>query len=286
MCQMCGSLWHRSDFDMKLKPQRLRNRTKYLKLIEKFDASKPEISSGLSQKQRRRAKWLKKRLGSFVDITCKQCNHKSSIKLNKPLVRRKLKGKEEKNKKIVTTILLAEQQRQKKGKKPKDKNAGLKLPVLRKPEMLVQISRRTDLQDDQRKETITTNNTLQKSTNNVAKLTNCNLKLTHNSTKSVNKTTKPTNNRLKATNSDSRTMKQVPKNTNKLQVNAKGQQSNGRTSLNNNSNCKKSVPAAKTKTISKTQQKNSILQLAALLKKKTSNFNQGLDHNRLSLLLK
>lgn len=274
---MCGSFWNESDFDMKVKPQRLRNKMKYLKLIDKFDARKPEGASGLNQKQRRRAKWLKKRLGTFVEIICKHCKHKSSIKLNKPLLKRKQEKQEVKNSKIEKTALCAEEKKAHKNKKPKDKNAGLKIPELTKPETLVKTNIKTTLEDtlrDNKKKTTIVNNNLSKSTNNT-------LKTSNNSTKS-------TTNTLKITNKQApKSIKQAPKNTNKLQVNAKIKQSNIKTFLNNIKNSsKKAVPTNKTNTISKTQQKNSILQLATLLKKKTTNFIQGLDQNRLNALVK
>ncbi|XP_055852479.1 translation initiation factor IF-2 [Episyrphus balteatus] len=123
MCPKCSSIWSESKFSLSLKPLRIHSK-KAEKLVDKLNKDQ----KSLSKKQKKRAKWLKKKICNTVEIKCEFCQTKTK----QTLIRTKVKLKiEEKEPKIEIPI------KKKKKKKSKDKSAGLKLdrliPQTKKP---------------------------------------------------------------------------------------------------------------------------------------------------------
>lgn len=296
---MCGSLWNETDFDMKLKPQRLKSRTKYLKLVNKFDFCKAEGYVGLSQKQKRRAKWLKKRLCNSLELKCKRCHHKMLIAVQRPSTRKareqQLLGRE----KPAAPLVAEAPGPLKRKKKRKDKTAGLKIP--KTEQQSTNVERSVPEHNNRLKELeriVKTNKDLLNSMHrNIlidpvgeTRQTGSDLwtfKPKELSTKSTNNIAICRNNSVlqnckikeKAANNST-----VTKNTRKLSsktcLQLNGRSPNG---------WKNHPDFPKKGSISKTQQKNKIVQLAAMLKKCSrgdSGFNGGVDQNRLQTLLK
>ncbi|XP_030387399.1 uncharacterized protein LOC115634014 isoform X2 [Scaptodrosophila lebanonensis] len=85
MCARCGNQWSDGNNQLHLRPQRLTDRAKYRKLVAKLDATDKDkqLKGTLSTKQRKRAKWIKKRLASNVEVNC-FCGHKTFLTLEKP----------------------------------------------------------------------------------------------------------------------------------------------------------------------------------------------------------
>lgn len=244
MCSKCGSFWGESNFKLKVKRQRLRTRPRYLKLVEKFDSSRTKgTASGLTQKQKKRAKWLKKRMFNAMDIICGQCDHKSSVRMTKPFLSRKAQkmmfAKEEEQEKVEEECEAEVENVGKRKRKSKVKNAGLKIPVA-KDQNKLQDNKREDCADSQEKKA----------------------KINTTAKKAVIANTYPK----------------------KLQANS----TQPKTISNSDKNRKKPPQSQQKVIISKTQQKNSILQLAALLKKKneSTGYKMGVDQDRLQRLLK
>ncbi|XP_055904352.1 ribosomal L1 domain-containing protein CG13096 [Eupeodes corollae] len=122
MCPKCSSIWSESKFSLSLKPLRIHSQ-KAEKLVEKLKTDQ----KSLSRKQKKRAKWLKKKICNNVEITCEFCK----LKTKQALIKTKEKIKtEEKEPEIEIPT--------KKKKKKKDKSAGLKLDKVIKPPVTLQ----------------------------------------------------------------------------------------------------------------------------------------------------
>lgn len=133
MCPRCCSKWSETNYKMFLNPQQITYSTKAKKQIQKLQEAKTSIEKrrALTRKQRKRAKWLQKRVMSSVIIECELCQHRTKIELNKP-------GKKETDSENIDTVDLDESvppesitttpiNTKKKKKKTKDRTAGLKL---------------------------------------------------------------------------------------------------------------------------------------------------------------
>ncbi|XP_049308214.1 uncharacterized protein LOC125777427 [Bactrocera dorsalis] len=253
MCPRCCSKWSETNYKMFLKPQQIAYSTKAKKQIEKLNEAKTSIEKrrALTRKQRKRAKWLQKRVLSSVVIECELCQHKTSIKLEKP-------GKTENDSEnkdnidleeiatpesITTTLVNAK----KKKKKIKDKTAGLKVD---KTKNLTKLNDKKQIEPSILKQKVptATNTSKPQPINKVAAKINPSNKAT----------TKPTTNLgqpLKA-------KKQKQKKAKPTNIATKAVQS-------------------------KTQQQNSLLQLAALLKSQTATKSAtNATQKRLESLLK
>lgn len=112
MCPKCSSIWSESTFSMVSKPLQIRSR-KAEKLVEKLNSHQKD----LTRKQKKRAKWLKKKIYNNVVIKCEFCKNKTVQLLQRSKPKLKV---EEKTSDIEVAV-------KKKKKKSKDKSAGLKL---------------------------------------------------------------------------------------------------------------------------------------------------------------
>ncbi|XP_053963561.1 uncharacterized protein LOC128866682 [Anastrepha ludens] len=132
MCPRCSSKWDETNFQMKLKPQQVALTTKVKKQLEKlYEANKStESRRTITKKQRKRAKWLRKRVLSNVEMQCELCQHKTLLTLHKPSrgerESRTLETAELEESTIVETVPAPTPVKTKKNKS-KDKTAGLKL---------------------------------------------------------------------------------------------------------------------------------------------------------------
>ncbi|XP_067630390.1 uncharacterized protein [Eurosta solidaginis] len=136
MCARCCSKWNETDYRMRLKPQEIAKSTKAKKQIAKLNEPRSGIEQCrvLTRKQRKRAKWLQKRVGNSMEMQCEFCQHKTTIEMNKP------SRKERELRKSKVTDLDEQKQttckavpstavkiKNKKKKKNKDKSAGIKV---------------------------------------------------------------------------------------------------------------------------------------------------------------
>ncbi|XP_036331865.1 uncharacterized protein LOC118743358 [Rhagoletis pomonella] len=257
MCRHCSSKWNESDFQMKLKPQQIAHSTKARKQIEKlYDAKKStENRRALTRKQRKRAKWLSKRVLNSVEIQCELCKHKTKLPMQKP-------SRKERDSKMTEvteldeilvpeTVTPAPVKNKKKKKKNKDKTAGLKLDKVQVNAAKISAPN---------KDVAPT-----KPHTNAASITT-------DTPKGAAANAKPQSNNKSANKADA-TKKQA-KPTAKLSQPLKAKKKNAKA-------------AAAPNIQSKTQQKNSLLQLAAMLKAQTANKSgENSAHRRLESLLK
>ncbi|XP_011192721.2 uncharacterized protein LOC105218685 [Zeugodacus cucurbitae] len=254
MCPRCSSKWNETNYKMFLKPQQIAYSTKARKQIEKLQEAKTSIENrrALTRKQRKRAKWLQKRVLNSVVIQCELCAHKTKIEMQKP-------NKTESNNETTDTTELEDivptetvaptpVNLKKKKKKNKDKTAGLKL--------------------DKSKNLATKNNEVQNKTSvnkQVVPAATIKLQPSNKVVAKVNPTNKVAAKPTKPTAILSQPLK------------AKKQKQ------------QKAKPANNTtpKVQSKTQQQNSLLQLAALLKSQTAaKTGANATQKRLESLLK
>nr|XP_014098944.2 uncharacterized protein LOC106623845 [Bactrocera oleae] len=236
---------------MFLKPQQIAYSTKAKKQIEKLHEAKTSIEKrrALTRKQRKRAKWLQKRVLSSVVIECELCKHKTSIEMQKP----SKTGRDSENTETADleetatpeSITPTPVDAKKKKKKNKDKTAGLKL--------------------DKSKNLTKTNNKIQAKTSVIKQ------------------------------NVPAATIKPLPSNKVVTKVNPSNKvTTKSTTNLSQPLKTKKrKQKKAKTTNIatkllqSKTQQQNSLLQLAALLKSQTATKSAAnATQKRLESLLK
>ncbi|TMW43596.1 hypothetical protein DOY81_011327, partial [Sarcophaga bullata] len=84
MCSHCGYFWYEGKFRTKSIPKRTFNNSAK-RLIEKLEKNNStENGTPLNKSQRKRAKWLKKCLSKRLEITCENCNRKSTIEMEIP----------------------------------------------------------------------------------------------------------------------------------------------------------------------------------------------------------
>lgn len=209
ICQKCSVCWIDGNYRMKVISTRI-ERPKQKKLLQKLEAG--EL---LTKKQKIRAKWLKKKKTSFVEVKCLLCGNKSKLHLNRPP--RKDSNEEQKPKiNEVKEEPITKKKTSK--KKRKDKFVGLN-PAL------VQVASTSNQQS-------APGTSQQKKPSNAEKKLN------------------PTSLNIKKTK--------------------------------NKQNIKNSIP----KDVSKTKQKNTLLQLANLLKANNSSNTKSSTNNRLENLLR
>ncbi|CAD7014487.1 unnamed protein product [Ceratitis capitata] len=134
MCRRCSSKWNETNFRMKLNPQEITYSAKAKRQIEKLYNAKSGIENrrALTRKQRKRAKWLKKRVMNSVEIQCELCQHKTRIEMHKPNKREpesgtmKCNADENDLPELITSTPVTAKTKKKKNKS-KDKTAGLKI---------------------------------------------------------------------------------------------------------------------------------------------------------------
>uniref|UniRef100_A0A1A9VL16 Uncharacterized protein n=1 Tax=Glossina austeni TaxID=7395 RepID=A0A1A9VL16_GLOAU len=232
MCSHCGCFWHESEFKLKPQSQQVPVRTKALKLIAKLEETNQEHSQNvLRGKQRRRAKWLKKRITNYMKVKCELCHHTTLIKMEKPQTKKRLNKNANLPMEEEETVSDVHLKSIKKKKNKANKNAGLNIPKQHC--------------EQEKQQSVKAQTVLIKSKPSVAATKQI------NETKFVSKqpTVKPKSNNTRITQSPA-----TKANSNKKH---KSKQSS-----------KISTPPVAVQ--SKTQRKNSLLQLAALLKQQTT----------------
>lgn len=126
MCSHCSRFWGDNDFTMRIRSQSAVYNSKVRKLISKLDEAqsqnKPEL---LSRKQKRRAKWLKKRTTSCVELYCNLCKRKTIIRMQKLHHKKTVQAKDNNIKTEPSAIPQKTTKKKKKKKSPNVKNSGL-----------------------------------------------------------------------------------------------------------------------------------------------------------------
>ncbi|KAI9577608.1 uncharacterized protein LOC119641379 [Glossina fuscipes] len=129
MCSHCGCFWHESEFKLKPHSQQVPVRAKALKLIAKLEETNQEhYKNVLTGKQRRRAKWLKKRITNYMKVKCELCQHKTLIKMEKPQKKKRLNKNANLPIEEEETVSDVHLKSIKKKKNKANKNAGLNKP--------------------------------------------------------------------------------------------------------------------------------------------------------------
>lgn len=129
MCSHCGCFWHESEFKLKPHSQQVPVRSKALKLIAKLEETNQEHSQNvLRGKQRRRAKWLKKRITNYMKVKCELCHHTTLIKMEKPQKKKRLNTNANLPMEEEETVSDVHLKSIKKKKNKANKNAGLNIP--------------------------------------------------------------------------------------------------------------------------------------------------------------
>ncbi|ALC42032.1 CG1360 [Drosophila busckii] len=119
MCRRCGNEWSDGHYQLNIKPQRLAQNAKRRRLIAQLEAAKTNQQKGtgkLSTVARKRAKWLKKRMGSYMAVNCAICGHKTMLPLEKP------KKRKQQPSETIKTATVAAPAGPKKKKKHKNKD--------------------------------------------------------------------------------------------------------------------------------------------------------------------
>ncbi|KAL9917574.1 uncharacterized protein ACN427_000304 isoform 1-T5 [Glossina fuscipes fuscipes] len=129
MCSHCGCFWHESEFKLKPHSQQVPVRAKALKLIAKLEETNQEhYKNVLTGKQRRRAKWLKKRITNYMKVKCELCQHKTLIKMEKPQKKKRLNKNANLPIEEEETVSNVHLKSIKKKKNKANKNTGLNKP--------------------------------------------------------------------------------------------------------------------------------------------------------------
>uniref|UniRef100_A0A1B0AXF9 Uncharacterized protein n=1 Tax=Glossina palpalis gambiensis TaxID=67801 RepID=A0A1B0AXF9_9MUSC len=129
MCSHCGCFWHESEFKLKPHSQQVPVTAKALKLIAKLEETNQEhYKNVLTGKQRRRAKWLKKRITNYMKVKCELCQHKTLIKMEKPQKKKRLNKNANLPIEEEETVSDVHLKSIKKKKNKANKNAGLNKP--------------------------------------------------------------------------------------------------------------------------------------------------------------